>query len=66
VPISPDRTKRLRDLMSDYELSCRDVAVMLNRAVPTIYTWRHGTCDSIPASMLELLELKLAARGRNQ
>lgn len=61
MAISPNRTKRLRDLMENYDLSCDTVAELTAREVTTVYVWRNGDHNSIPETVLQLLEMKVAA-----
>lgn len=57
-------TKKLHELMQQHKLSAPDVARMLDRTPQTVREWRvKNTARPIPAPMLELLTLKLRARG---
>lgn len=54
------RTSELIKIMADNNLSAAKVAEMLNRKPTTILMWRTKSAYKvIPASMLELLKLKL-------
>lgn len=56
-------TERLHKIMSEYDVKSQDVAVLLNRSLKTVQCWRCQSPAPIPDHSLELLELKLAARG---
>ena len=58
-----NNTQRLKELMSKHDLSAADVARMLNRSVQSVYEWRCINERDIPDQLLELLAMKLAARG---
>lgn len=60
---SPSNTQRLKDLMSQHKLSPEQVSKMLGRSVHTVREWRCANSNNISDNNLELLELKLAARG---
>ena len=47
--------------MEEYDLSCEEVAALTDRVVTTVYVWRNGVHNSIPQTVLELLELKVKA-----
>jgi hypothetical protein len=55
-----ERTKRLRKLMKKHKLDASDIGRLLGREAQTVRSW---ACEyperTIPAPMLELLELKL-------
>lgn len=57
---SPSNTQRLKDLMSRHSLSCKDVAILLNRSLQSVYEWRCPNARTISDNLLELLEMKLA------
>ncbi|WP_441227991.1 hypothetical protein AB7813_08270 [Tardiphaga sp. 20_F10_N6_6] len=57
------RTKRLHALIRAHALTSQMVADMLDRAKATVDMWRVGTPRTIPAHMLQLLEMKLAGDG---
>ena len=57
-------TARLRRLMTQHQVTPREVAALLNRSYQTVLTWRSINDQNIPDSMLELLELKLSKRGK--
>lgn len=59
---SPENTQRLKELMSQHNLSCKDVAEMLNRSVQSVHEWRCQNSRIISDNHLELLRLKLASR----
>lgn len=55
------RTKRLREIMTQKNITVAEVATMLGRTPQTVRTWRvatGGNARVIPAHLLELLELK--------
>ncbi|AWM87353.1 hypothetical protein [Microvirga sp. 17 mud 1-3] len=56
------RTKRLHQLMARHELNADQVAALLGRASTTVAMWRVGKPRTIPAHMLQLLEMKLGAK----
>lgn len=58
-----ERTKRLIDIMTKHNLSCRDVGAMLGRTEQTVLIWRCRSGKIIPAHQLELLEYKLSEGG---
>lgn len=61
------RTKKLHKIMSDNELTCREVGDLLGRSEQTVLIWRCSTDANkkiIPSHQLELLELKLAQQAR--
>lgn len=60
---SPSNTRRLKALMTQHQLSCADVAALLNRATQTVAEWRCDNSRNISDGNLALLESKLAARG---
>lgn len=60
---TPPNTKRLKELMSRHNLTCKDVAGMLNRSVSTVMEWRCANSRVISDNHLELLELKISVRG---
>ena len=45
--------------MARYQLTPRDVARLLNRSYQTVLIWRSVSPQTIPDTLLELLELKL-------
>lgn len=53
----------LLEIMRDRNLSTAQVALMLNRKRQTVYQWRAGA-QSMPAHMIDLLRLKIAAQER--
>ena len=53
------RAKKLRDLMSDHNLTCVQVGRMLDRQPQTVRAWRTDGGRQIPAQLLELLTLVL-------
>lgn len=58
------KTKKLHELMQRHGLSVDDVAGILGREPSTVKVWRvKNTPRPIPSDALELLQLKLAARG---
>lgn len=61
-----ERTERLKSIMAQHQLSCRDVGTILGRTEQTVLIWRCSTEANkkvIPAHQLELLELKLAQQA---
>lgn len=54
----PNRIK-LRTLMAEHDLSCPDVAEILDRSDSTVREWTSKVGADIPAHSLELLEFKL-------
>jgi transcriptional regulator with XRE-family HTH domain len=56
-------TQRLKELMSQHELRISDVAKLLGRSPQTVKEWRCQNDNNISNNNLELLSLKLAARG---
>lgn len=63
IPVH-ERTRRLLDLMAAHHLNAADVAGILNCTAQTVRIWRcKNGWRVIPASLLRLLELELAARG---
>lgn len=59
----PANTLILRELMQAHDLSPSDVAEMTGRSYRTVLQWRSCRSQTIPDSMLELLELKIQARS---
>lgn len=55
-----ERTEKLISIMTNHNLSCRDVGRLLGRTEQTVLIWRCKSGKIIPAHQLELLELKLA------
>lgn len=63
--MSPHRnTQRLKELMSLHSLTCKDVAVLLDRSEQTVREWRCRNYGNINDNNLELLELKLKLSAR--
>jgi hypothetical protein len=56
-----NRTKRLRKLVAEHNLTPEDVGTMLGRTEMTVRIWMCKTDRSkvIPPQLLELLELKV-------
>lgn len=52
-------TQHLGQIMAHYALSPRDVSLLLNRSYQTVLAWRSVSPQTIPDTLLELLELKL-------
>ncbi len=61
-PPHPNR-ERLKELMAQYDLQPKDVALLLTRSTQTVYEWLCVNDNNINDNNLELLELKLAARS---
>ncbi len=57
----PNRNKLIQ-LMTDYRVSIKDVALLINKAEITIRIFRSVSGVDITGNDLELLELKLAAK----
>lgn len=62
---TPANTQRLKELMSQHNLTPKDVAELLGRSVQTVWEWRCANNTTISDNNLELLELKLAARSNH-
>jgi predicted DNA-binding protein (MmcQ/YjbR family) len=58
-----ENTTKLIQLMSEYKVTSKEVAELLQRSYQTVlkYRCKHNG-NTIPTSLLELLELKLKAR----
>lgn len=46
--------------MTAHDLNAEQIAIILERTATTVAMWRVGTPRTIPAHMLQLLEMKLA------
>lgn len=57
-PPHPNRD-RLKTLMAEHGLQPKDVALLLNRSVQTVYEWLCVNDNNINDNNLQLLELKL-------
>lgn len=55
-----ERTERLKTIMAQHQLSCRDVGAILGRTEQTVLIWRCNGGKVIPTHQLELLEYKLS------
>lgn len=60
------RTQKLIRLMAKHNVDVTYVAKAMNRSLKTVYCWRAQSPAPISASMLELLELKLAAKSTEE
>lgn len=56
-------TLRLRDIRQKHKLTNKEIATILSREDITVRQWASGKHNTIPKHMLDLLELKLAARS---
>lgn len=61
-----ERTERLKSIMAQHQLSCRDVGAILGRTEQTVLIWRCKSGKIIPAHQLELLEYKLTGGNTNE
>ncbi|MCH8506468.1 MAG: hypothetical protein LAT50_19450 [Ectothiorhodospiraceae bacterium] len=61
--MNEDRREHLLRLMNDYRLTCRQVAVMLDRKPHTVRCWR---CGHLPINDHTLALLELLLRYRYQ
>lgn len=64
-----ERTERLINIMTEHNLSCRDVGTILDRTEQTVSIWRCSHKPGqrvIPGYLLELLEFKLAQGGDHE
>lgn len=62
-----ERRSELRQLMTDYSASIKDVAQILDRSEQTVKNWRSSSSDSIPPkNELRLLKFELEARKAKQ
>ena len=55
-------SNELNDLMTAHRLRCKQVAELLGRSEKTVRNWRCHHGPTIPASLLELLRLKLQVK----
>ena len=58
-----DRTRRLREIKQDNDLTAGRIARSLNRTTDTVYHWLSGEHYQIPEHALRLLELEVQ-RGK--
>ncbi|EGN2600687.1 hypothetical protein IIF17_004307 [Salmonella enterica] len=56
----PPQRRRLVELMKSHNLTAKATGELLGRSERTVLIWRCHGGKEIPASMLELLELKLS------
>ena len=54
------RTKRLKTVMVEHDLTPDDVAELVDVSLHTVYAWQARSRGAIPSNLLELLELKLS------
>lgn len=57
---TPPQRRRLVELMKAHNLTAKATGELLGRSERTVLIWRCQGGKEIPASMLELLELKLS------
>lgn len=65
-PTKHPRTEKLIQLMAEHNVDVTYVAEAMNRSLKTVYCWRAQSPAPISATMLELLELKLAVKSTQE
>lgn len=65
-PTKHPRTEKLIQLMDEHNVDVTYVAETMNRSLKTVYCWRAQSPAPISATMLELLELKLAVKSTQE
>lgn len=65
-PAKHPRTEKLIHLMAEHNVDVAYVAKVMNRSLKTVYCWRAQSPAPISATMLELLELKLAVKSTQE
>ena len=59
----PELKQQLIDLMSEYNVSIREVAEILEKGIPTVKNWRAANeANQPPKNELRLLKFELEAR----
>ena len=63
----PELKQQLIDLMSEYNVSIREVAEILEKGIPTVKNWRAANeANQPPKNELRLLKFELVARQAKQ
>lgn len=63
----PELKQQLIDLMSEYNVSIREVAEILEKGIPTVKNWRAANeANQPPKNELRLLKFELEARKAKQ
>ena len=63
----PELKQQLVDLMSEYNVSIREVAEILEKGIPTVKNWRAANeANQPPKNELRLLKFELEARKAKQ
>ena len=63
----PELKQQLIDLMSEYNVSIREVAEILEKGIPTVKNWRAANeANQPPKNELRLLKFELEARKAQQ
>lgn len=61
-----EKRAELKQLMSEYSVSAREVSELLGVAYQTVINWRSPASGNVPASKtLRLLKFELEARNAN-